>query len=108
MGDSVGDTNPRLVGCDDGIHDGCVDGCRLGCDDGIPDGWFDGCRLGCDDGIHDGHDVGQFDGCIVLLLKAVYLAHYLAVTMEYCLVEDLVAMMAVSMDCLMADYLVPE
>ena len=42
------------------------------------------------------------------LLKAVYLAHYLAVTMEYCLVEDLVAMMAVSMDCLMADYLVPE
>ena len=42
------------------------------------------------------------------LLKAGYLAHYLAVTMEYCLVEDLVAMMAVSMDCLMADYLVPE
>ena len=27
------------------------------------------------------------------LLKAVCLAHYLAVTMEYCLVEDLVAMM---------------
>ena len=43
-----------------------------------------------------------------VLLKAVCLAHYLAVTMEYCLVEDLVAMMVGSMDCLMADYLVPE
>ena len=41
-------------------------------------------------------------------LKAVYLAHLLAVTMVYCLVEDLVAMMVGSMDCLMADYLVPE
>ena len=43
-----------------------------------------------------------------VLLKAVYLAHYLAVTMEYFLVEDLVAMMVGSMDCLLADYLVPE
>ena len=43
-----------------------------------------------------------------VLLKAVRLAHYLAVTMAYCLVEDLVAMMVGSTDCLMADYLVPE
>ena len=43
-----------------------------------------------------------------VLLKAVYLAHLLAVTMAYCLVEDLVAMMVGSMDCLLADYLVRE
>ena len=43
-----------------------------------------------------------------VLLKAVRLAHYLAVTMEYYLGEDLVAMKAVSMDYLMADCLVSE
>ena len=41
-----------------------------------------------------------------VLLKAVYLAHYLAVTMEYCLVEDLVAMKAVSMEYLMVGSMV--
>ena len=46
MGDSVDDTNPRFVGCDDGFRDGCVDGTSVGSDDGC-----NGDLLGCDDGI---------------------------------------------------------
>ena len=39
-------------------------------------------------------------------MMGVCLAHYLAVTMEYCLVEDLVAMKAVSMEYLMVGSMV--